>query len=266
MKVVSLNAWGGRLFEEMTDWLAQEQPDVLCLQEVVYAPGSPSAWLEYRDDGMALPQRADVLRDVSRALPNHGLTFCPAALGNLWLGDRPVPTLWGIATYLSPDLTLVGQAQGFVHGEFSPGGFGAHPRARTGHAVRVWHPEEGGVTVGHMHGLRDPNGKMDTPVRGEQSRKFASLVQSGLMPGDPVVVCGDFNVLPVSETFRVLARVAPYNLVTTRGHPGTRTSFYEKPEKFADYMLVNGPLRDARFDVVREPEISDHCPLVLYTA
>ncbi|MEC7298445.1 MAG: endonuclease/exonuclease/phosphatase family protein, partial [Pseudomonadota bacterium] len=86
MRIVSLNAWGGRLSEEMSAWLADVQPDVLCLQEVVFAPGSPSAWLDYRDGDTVLPQRADVMRDVSRALPDHGVTFCPAACGNLFLG------------------------------------------------------------------------------------------------------------------------------------------------------------------------------------
>jgi hypothetical protein len=266
MRIVSLNAWGGRLIEDMVAWLDEVQPDILCLQEVVYAPDSPSAWLDYRDDGANLPQRANVIRDVARVLPHHGVTFCPAACGNLWLGDRPIPSLWGIATFLHPSLTVVGQAQGFVHGAFTPSGFGPHPRSRTGHVVRVWDAEEGGVTVGHMHGLRDAKGKMDTPVRGEQARKFAPMVQSVLMPGDPVAVCGDFNVLPGSETFRVLARVAPYNLITDRSIEGTRTSNYTKPERHADYMLVNGPLKDADFQVIRTPEVSDHCPLVLNTS
>ena len=31
MKIVSLNAWGGRLFEEMSRWLAEEQPDILAI-------------------------------------------------------------------------------------------------------------------------------------------------------------------------------------------------------------------------------------------
>ena len=68
MRIVSLNAWGGRLFEAMTDWLADVQPDVLCLQEVVFAPGSPSAWLDYRDGDLVLPQRADVIRDREQAV------------------------------------------------------------------------------------------------------------------------------------------------------------------------------------------------------
>jgi endonuclease/exonuclease/phosphatase family metal-dependent hydrolase len=266
MKVVSLNAWGGRLHEDMIAWLAETRPDILCLQEVVHTPDAPAEWLKYRDDGMDLLQRADVLGDVKRALPGHFAHFCPAAKGELWHGDVPVQTLWGLATYIRKDLTVVSQAQGFVHGQFSPNGFGDHPRSRTAHAVRVYDPDEGMLSVAHMHGLRDPMGKMDTPMRRIQAGKFVSMIQGVIAPGEKLAVCGDFNILPGSETLRLLAPVAPYELVTTRGFDGTRTSHYGKPEKFADYMAVNGPLKDAAFDVIRDPEISDHCPLVLDTA
>lgn len=265
MRVVSLNAWGGRLIDPLVDWIATVQPDILCLQEVVQTPGAPDDWLEYRDDGMQLPQRANVIADVAQALPDHAITFCPAARGNLWHGDTAVPTFWGLATFRHPALTVTGQMQGFVHGVFGADGFGDHPRSRTGHVVRVWHPDEGPLTVGHMHGLRDMAGKMDTPLRAEQARRFADMIQSVTLPGDPTIACGDFNVLAGSETLRILSRVTPYELVTSRGFDGTRTSHYEKPQKFADYMLVNGPLKDAAFDVVRDPEVSDHCALLLDT-
>ena len=265
MKIISLNAWGGHLFPEMSQWLARERPDVLCLQDVIYAPGSPSPWLDYRDEGDNLRQRADMLMELNRALPGHGITFCPAACGTLWHGETPVPAMTGIATILSPDLTVVGQQQGFVHGDFSPAEFGPFPRPRAAHVVRVFHPEEGGITVGHMQGMHDPHGRMYTPVRGEQARKFTTMIQNVLQPGDPIVACGDFNVMPGSETFRVMTRVAPYNLVALRGFDGTRTSHYQGDLNWADYILVNGPLKDAAFDVVSDPEISDHRPLILRT-
>ena len=34
MKIVCLNAWGGKLAEDLLPWLAALQPDILCLQEV----------------------------------------------------------------------------------------------------------------------------------------------------------------------------------------------------------------------------------------
>lgn len=35
------------------------------------------------------------------------------------------------------------------------------------------------------------------------------------------------------------------------------------PGKFADYMLVNAAVEVQSFDVMRDLEVSDHCPLVL---
>ena len=71
-----------------------------------------------------------------------------------------------------------------------------------------------------------------------------------------MVVCGDFNVLPDSQTFDVLGQTGLHDLVTGRGFASTRNSMYKKPGTFADYMLVNAPLMDAEFDVIRDPEVS----------
>jgi len=114
-----------------------------------------------------------------------------------------------------------------------------------------------------MHGLRDLNGKMDTPERTEQAKRLLELSRQVSEPGDLVVICGDFNVEPVSETLRILADAGFSELVTSRGVSGTRNSQYKKPGKFADYLLINDADAVQRFDVVYDPEVSDHCPLVL---
>jgi endonuclease/exonuclease/phosphatase family metal-dependent hydrolase len=114
-----------------------------------------------------------------------------------------------------------------------------------------------------MHGLRDLGGKMDTPERRVQAERLADLVKQITEPGDPLIVCGDFNVEPGSETFAVLAKIDLVDLVTTEGFKGTRSSYYQKPGKFADYMLVNQHVSVQHFAVVTDPEVSDHCPLVL---
>ena len=82
-------------------------------------------------------------------------------------------------------------------------------------------------------------------------------------PGERLVVCGDFNILPDSETLAVLRALDLTELVTTRGFAGTRTAFYEKPGRFADYMLVSPEVDVRCFDVAAEPIVSDHCPLIL---
>ena len=79
---------------------------------------------------------------------------------------------------------VIGQVQGFVHKDYSPVGYGDHPRSRCAHGVRVWDYEENrAVSITHMHGLRDLNGKMDTPERADQARKLLGLSRQFGRPG-----------------------------------------------------------------------------------
>jgi Endonuclease/Exonuclease/phosphatase family len=264
MRLLSLNCWGGRLGLPLVDYLRAADPDLLCLQEVVHAPGCPHAWLAYRDDGAELPQRANLFRELCDALPGHCAFFCPAARGDLFQGDEPVATLWGLAIFVRRDLVVIGQAQGFVHGDYAATGWGPHPRARNAHVLRLFdHGAGGTVTVAHMHGLRDPAGKADTDARCAQAERFAAMIRQTRQPGDAVIACGDFNVLPGSVTLRRLGDLGLADLVTGRGHIDTRTSHYRKEPRYADYLLVNDRVRVDGFAVVAEPEVSDHCPLVL---
>jgi endonuclease/exonuclease/phosphatase family metal-dependent hydrolase len=264
VRIICLNGWGGRLHDAIADYVRRAEPDVLCLQEVVHTPASDKDWLDYRDGDHVLPQRANFFRDIAEALPDHVAIFCPAAQGDLWDGGRAIPSQWGLATFVRRNFPVIGQIQAFVHKGFSPGGYGDHPRSRNAHAVRLYDYERGWpISVIHTHGLRDLAGKLDTPERIAQADRLADLTRSIAEPGDRVVLCGDFNVEPDSETFAILAEAGLKDLVTGRGYTGTRTSHYAKPGRFADYMLVNDLVEPRRFEVVADPEVSDHCPLLL---
>ncbi len=264
MRIMCLNGWGGTLHEEMRAYLACEAPDVLCLQEVVHTPAATKEWLTYRDGDHELPQRANFVRDISEALPEHVAIFCPAAQGVLWDGDVAIPSQWGLATFVHRRFPIIAQAQGFVHKGFSPDGYGEHPRSRTAHVVRLHDFERGWpITIAHMHGLRDLNGKIDTPERLDQACRFVALIEAVAEEGDRLVVCGDFNIEPGSRTFEVLAKLGLTDLVVGRGQAGTRTSHYKKPGRYADYMLVNEAIEVLAFAVVEQPEVSDHRPLLL---
>ncbi|MFO6466038.1 endonuclease/exonuclease/phosphatase family protein [Jannaschia sp. KMU-145] len=265
MQIMSLNAWGGACHDALVPYLAETAPHILCLQEVVHTPDAPAPWLTYRDGAHVLPQRADILSDVARALPDHVAIFCPAAQGVLWHGEAAVPSRWGLATFVHRRLPIVAQAQGFVHKGYEPDGYGDHPRSRSAHAVRVWDHDAGqGVCVTQMHGLRDPSvGKADTAARAIQADRLVALSDRAAEAGDRVVICGDFNVEPESETLARLTRAGLTELVTAGGFDGTRTSLYSKPGRFADYMCVDDPNAVLAFEVVRSPEVSDHCALLL---
>ena len=264
MRIICLNGWGGKLHDALADYVRAAAPDVLCLQEVVHTPASEKDWLDYRDGDHVLPQRANFFRDIAEVLPDHIATFCPAAQGDLWDGNEVVPSQWGLATFVRTRHPIIGQIQAFVHKSFSPDGYGEHPRSRNAHAVRLYDFERRWpVCVIHTHGLRDLKGKMDTPARLHQARSLVEIVSAIAVPGDRIVLCGDLNVEPDSETFSILAGAGLKDLVTARGYTSTRTSHYRKPGRYADYMLVNDALDVKHFEVVIDPEVSDHCPLLL---
>ena len=264
MRIICLNGWGGRLHDALVAYVRKAAPGVLCLQEAVHTPLSARDTLDYRDGNHVLPQRANMFRDIARALPHHVATFCPAAQGDLWDGDTIIPSQFGLATFVHERFPVVGQIQAFVHKTFSPDGYGDHPRSRNAHAVRLYDYERSWpVSIIHAHGLRDISGKMDTPERIAQAHKLADLARGISEPGDRIVLCGDFNVEPQSKTFAILAEAGLKDLVTGRGYTSTRTSHYGKPGRFADYMLVNDAVEVRHFAVVTEPEVSDHCPLLL---
>ncbi len=264
MRIICLNGWGGKLHDALHSYVADERPDVLCLQEVVHSPATDQDWLTYRDGDHILPQRANFFRDVSTALPDHVATFCPAAQGVLWDGETQVPSQWGLATFVHKSHPVIAQVQGFVHKSYGADGYGDHPRSRSAHGVRLFdHLQNRTISVTHMHGLRDLAGKMDTPERAAQARRLLALSDQVSEGSDLRVICGDFNVRADGETLTYLTDAGFTELVTSGGFEGTRNSQYKKPGRFADYMLVNRPKAVRGFDVVYSPEVSDHCPLVL---
>ena len=263
MRIISLNAWGGALFDEFARWLDTCDADVLCLQEVTHTP-TATGWTRFDDAERSLPQRADLLTDVRSRLPRHHGLFAVSDSGPVLDQERRVHRQdFGLATFVSPTLPPVGTRAGFVHGDYAEhhDRWPSEDRPRAALAVRVF--DRGSrrfVTVVNFHGLRDTSGKMDTPARRAQAERLAGFVADAREKDDLTVVCGDFNVLPGSETFRILGELELVELVRDAD---TRTSHYRKPVRNASYLLVSEPAAVERFEIVATPEVSDHRALLL---
>ncbi|MCK2215641.1 endonuclease/exonuclease/phosphatase family protein [Actinomadura sp. ATCC 31491] len=263
MRITSLNAWGGAMFDDLAPWLDSCDADVLCLQEVTHTP-TAHGWTRFDDADRSLPQRADLLGDVRARLPRHHAVFTACDSGPVHDREgRAHRQDFGLATFAAGTFPLAGLRSGFVHGEYAEHGdrwpSGGRPRAAL--AVRVLDRRSGRfVTVVNVHGLRDARGKADTPERRAQAERLAELVAGAREKGDLTVVCGDFNVLPGSETFGVLAGLDLVDLVR---EADTRTSRYPRPVRHASYLLVSEPAAVARFEIAAAPEVSDHRALVL---
>lgn len=259
-RIVSLNAWGGALAGELLAWLPASGAQVVCLQEMTRTPGL-TGWTRFADDERSLPQRADLLNDVRGVLPRHQAIFVASDTGPVHDDQgRRHRQDFGLATLLAEDLPLCGVDSTFVHGDYT-----SHeewPRAdRPRIALAVRTVDRGrSIWVVQLHGLRDPAGKGDTPARRRQVARLVSLVRRIRGPRDLVVVGGDLNLLPGSETFAALAEAGLTDLV---GTADTRTSHYPKPVRHAGYLLVSDVAAVKHFEIVAEPEVSDHRPLLL---
>lgn len=262
MRIVSLNAWGGAMSDVLLPWLASCDADVVCLQEVTRTPGL-AGWTTFADGDRTLPQRADLFADAAGALSGHQGHFLTSDSGPVtdeegrsWQQD------FGIATFVHGRMPMIGTASTFVHGTYTVhDDWAVENRPRGAHAVRVVDRERRTTfTIAHLHGLRDPAGKGDTPARRTQAERLAAFVTAARGAGDDVIVCGDLNLLPDSATFDVLADIGLVDLV---GQADTRTSRYEKPVRHASYLLVSDVAAVKHFEIVRGPEVSDHRALVL---
>lgn len=198
MRLVSLNAWGGAMFDDLAAWLVSCEADVVCLQEVTSTPGL-AGWTEFADDERTLPQRADLFEDLTALLPGYQGLFLTSDSGPVTDSDgRTWRQDFGIATFVHERMPLVGVASAFVHGTYTEHRTWAiQDRPRIAGVARIVERGTGRVfTVVNLHGLRDPAGKGGTPARRSQAEHVAELVARASELGDHVLVCGGLQPPP----------------------------------------------------------------------
>lgn len=242
MKVVSLNLWGGRVHEPLMDFLRKYRDvDVFCLQEVYHnAHGKDTIWTNGTN--------FDALSDIQRALPDHEALYHPH------LGDW-----WGLAMFVRRDLKVRDSGEYFIHlhkGHINEEALLGHTAKNIQYLTTFLGDTP--LTIINVHGLWNGKGKSDTEARLVQSERiveFAKTLRNGFL------LCGDLNLAPDTESLRILERdLSLRNLITEYGITSTRTSFYKKPDKIADYALVSPGIDVLNFEVLPD-EVSDHSPL-----
>ena len=262
MRLLTLNAWGGALHDDLVPWLVGSDADVQCLQEVTRT-AHRSGWATFADGERTLPQRLNLLADVSSALAGWSPHFVASESGPVTDADGvECQQDLGLATWVRDDHPVIGIDARFIHSGFTDHrewARGDRPRAALTVTVRD-RTADRTVSVVQVHGLRDPAGKHDTPARRAQAARLAEIVESQRSTSDLTVLCGDLNLLPTSDTFRVLRDVGMVDLV---GSADTRTSRYTKDVRSASYLLVSSVDAVRRLEVVTRPEVSDHRALLL---
>jgi len=192
------------------------------------------------------------LQAITAALPNHIAFFRPHH------GDH-----YGLLMLVHKNLTVIEEGEIFVYkhkGYVAEGDVGNH--ARNIQYVTA-ETASGPITVINFHGLWTEfgigKGKTDSPERIQQS---ASILEFTEKIQNPFVFCGDFNLLPDTQSIQMFEDAGLRNLVKEFGVTSTRTSFYTKPVKFADYVFINRDVNLKEFRVLPD-EVSDHAPLLV---
>lgn len=251
MKVISLNIWGGLAGKEklLKFFKDHKDVDVFCLQEIWSSPNGILNGQSVASTRLDMDKiMTYALQDISSVLKRHLAYFKPAYLDH-----------YGLLMLVRKDLEVIAEGDSFVHkerGHIPEGNVGNHARNIQYVTIKT---ENGLRTILNFHGLWNGQDKGDSDDRLIQSRKAVKFIKTLSVP---YILCGDFNLLPDTESLKIIEDSGLRNLIKEYKITSTRTSFYTKPDKFADYALVSGEIKIKDFKVLPD-EVSDHRPLYL---
>lgn len=246
MKLLQLNAWMGKLSWAAERFIEQQQPDIVCLQEVFRA-----------NKAVMIPDRMfqclDLLQEAS------GLEYCyfspaigvsiaggNADFGNAILSRYPLQTAETV----------------FTHGEyaknFAPATSEETARTipRNMQIVTIATPE-GSVTIVNHHGHWEA-----TPLGTETSvEKMKLVADRARQAKGALIIAGDLNVTSESEVMRVFDDWLD-DIVARSGAQTTLSKVGRPLDVVCDHILTNNLVRMNYF-AVETAMISDHLPLVM---
>lgn len=239
MKLVTLNIWGGHVRNPLLKFIHDNRHiDIFCLQEVYY---NAHRKISVTEKELSL----NIFSDLQKLLPDHHAIFKPA-----------VENVYGVAMLIRNTIDIIGEGEINIHQKQHYPGIGTNHDRNLQWVECTMNNRM--YSILNVHGLWNGQGKKDTPERINQSeriRKFMDTINT------PKILCGDFNLRPDTESIKILERGMD-NLIVSHHVRSTRTRFYTKEEKFADYILTSPEIRVNKFTVMKD-EVSDHAPLFL---
>lgn len=256
MKLVTLNLWGGQVFEPLMRFIKTHasNTDIFCFQEVLFSDRA-----EFTPE---IKARMNLFNEIKQRLPEfEALTFM-APEKALHFQDELLPedVRPGQAMFVRKGLRII-----------ENGGFRTYKKLPEGADIggkvpgncqwmTILQPNGMPVTIMNLHGVWQRGTlKVDTPARLEQSQILQDFIRS---KSGRRILCGDFNLLETGESLRRL-EIGMKNWVREAGVTGTRSSYYQKSgTKFADYILTTPEVEVDKFAVLQD-EVSDHLPLIM---
>ncbi len=243
MKLITLNIWGGKVFEPLMDFLKKHavDTDIFCFQEVFNNPPDIKSQMQ------TWGAKEDIYKNIALVLKDFDGHMAPSqdneeSLCMFVKKDVSVQEIrdqfvyrWKNAIEGDDDSTLGINVQ---YAKFSK--------------------NKKDFMVCNLHGHWTPDPKGDNPARLEQSQNIKKLLDG--FKGAKVL-CGDFNVNPDTKSMEIL-ETSMRNLVKEHNITNTRSHLYKKGNRLDDYILVSPEIQVKKFEVIQDA-VSDHLALCL---
>lgn len=243
MQLISLNTWGARAGVDnlLAFFEHHKDVDIFCLQEIW---NGGEQMLDASAAGRSMQGvDTEILAKISSVLKDHVAYFRPSFFD-----------FWGLTIFVKKDIRIREEGEKFIYRE--RGYISEHDIAD--HARHLQYITidaiDGPRTIINLHAAWQANGKDDTPARLLQSENIVEFTKT---LGHPFILCGDFNLLPTTQSIQILESAGLRNLIREYRITSTRTSLYTKPIRFADYTFVSNGINVSNFQILPE-EVSDH--------
>lgn len=248
MKLITLNTWGGKRFAELEEFISkqEDQTDIFCFQEVFSTTSKNEEFEDYR---------VNLYSEFQDSLPDFTGEIATRGTGYLYFTPVDFNLSYGLATFLRSKLDLAEFSDAIVCNMVA---YDGREKAINVQVIRLE-----GVTILNLHGawIKDSH-KKDTPERIEQSETLKEITEKERADGKEVILCGDLNLRPDTESIEIIESAGLRNLVAEFEVTDTRTKFYDKDVRFADYIFVSDGVEVNDFKVLPDV-VSDHAPLYL---
>lgn len=252
MRIVYLNTWGGRVSDKLFPYLQEMKGlvDIYLFQEIFNSN---------IDDRIREGGRTRLYLELSDIFKDSHVGYFSSSED--CIDDRPSRGLkipFGLATFIKNTITPKEWGDFFVFK--SRNSIIDNDSKTFGRNVQYFKipRNEGDLMILNYHGMWNGNGKTDTPERLAQSEKIKLFLDK---TDSEKILGGDFNLEPDTQSLAIVEE-GMINLVKKFNITSTRTDFYQKPVKHADYVLVSPGVKVKSFKVPNIP-ISDHRPLIL---
>ena len=240
VKLIQLNTWSCKLSTEIVRLFQEEQPDVVCMQEVVQAQFGGKI-LETIDEITNVYPFMDY---YSTPLVEFSFMHHRASRGNM----------------IASKYNLANKTELWTHGQYTEDfdyvDSGGYNVARNiAHAtINEFSIPVHVLTLHGYHVKEHKNGNEETFRACKELLEYANKLEGG------VIITGDFNLAPESESIKLLNTTfrnlsVEHNLQTTRNHLTNKT-------EVCDYIFVNDKINVHSFSM-SDVIASDHNALVL---